>query len=367
MAAELSLFDSLYRAFWAFQLQMEFCTEPTSDGGRRVVGISGAECVSNAADTLHTRLAFANTRIATSGIGNDAVLIKTLSDAEAALASARGNSACRETDSVVEMLQRYRDGDLLGSSLLEALDSARQQLEPYAQQGKAKWSDLFAGERDGTCVDRSGERRSLCKAVEGLVSRSREWVFARVREFAELCPTDRHTDPTFDSPAARAVAVFRLLEVANAGGVLVSDLLPEGLTLGAPAWVPGDDPADAAPYLAKCEAWMQLARLAEPGSGSPSNGKVAPKKKRKRKSPLNRPLRPLTNVETHTLEVVARHRQNFAAAAAELDKDAKTVRENYKRAMSKMTRALGRTSRNVDAGQMPENRRGQPSISDGRG
>src|SRR5262249_48701069 len=84
-------------------------------------------------------------------------------------------------------------------------------------------------------------------------------------------------------------------------------------------------------------------------------------RRRRRKSPLTRQERPLTPLETHTLEVVGKHGQNFSAAAAELRKDPKTVRENYERAMNKLNRMAGPRTRSAPAGSMPTDKRGQPN------
>lgn len=89
-------------------------------------------------------------------------------------------------------------------------------------------------------------------------------------------------------------------------------------------------------------------------------------KRRRRRRPLVLPDRPLTPLETHTVEVVSKQCQNFAAAAKELQRDAKTVRENYARAMRKMDRMLGKKSRSVAAQRLPTDRRGQVGSEDRR-
>jgi hypothetical protein len=85
------------------------------------------------------------------------------------------------------------------------------------------------------------------------------------------------------------------------------------------------------------------------------------RKRRRRKSPISIQQRALTLLEVTTLEVVGAHKRNFAAAARELGRNAKTVRENYMRALRKMTKATG-DSRSVAAKSLPTDRRGNPNV-----
>lgn len=85
-------------------------------------------------------------------------------------------------------------------------------------------------------------------------------------------------------------------------------------------------------------------------------------KRKKRKRPLVNYERPLTTLEMKTLEVVGRHQQNFAAAAHELKRNPKTVKENYDRALAKSSRMAGKKSRSVKAGQIPMDRRGNANF-----
>lgn len=91
---------------------------------------------------------------------------------------------------------------------------------------------------------------------------------------------------------------------------------------------------------------------------------LKPKKRKARKRPPAQADRPLTLIETRTLEVVGRHGGNIAAAAREMHREPKTVRENYTRAMEKMNRLTKGTSRSVSAGGLPTDRRGQTQLSD---
>lgn len=95
------------------------------------------------------------------------------------------------------------------------------------------------------------------------------------------------------------------------------------------------------------------------GDGDNATGE---RKRRRRKRPLGQLERPLTTLELHTLRVVGRHHQNFAAAARELNRNPKTVRENYTRALKKSNRIIGPNSRSVGASRLPEGRRGQTTI-----
>jgi hypothetical protein len=73
--------------------------------------------------------------------------------------------------------------------------------------------------------------------------------------------------------------------------------------------------------------------------------------------------RPLTQVERLTHETVTRHGGNFSAAAKELKRAAKTVRENYARACSKIDSATG--SRSVALRRtLPQDRRGNTIVED---
>ena len=64
-----------------------------------------------------------------------------------------------------------------------------------------------------------------------------------------------------------------------------------------------------------------------------------------------------TNVETNTLTAVTKHSGNIAAAAKDLDRDPKTVRENYNRGMAKLNI---KKSRSVDTDRMPRDPRERP-------
>lgn len=128
---------------------------------------------------------------------------------------------------------------------------------------------------------------------------------------------------------------------------------------------PSPQPTDAAAVLKTIsESNAALDRLVQSMDGQSGKRKQS---KRKRKPTLNKLERPLTVLELHTLEVVGRHCRNFAAAAFELRRDPKTVRENYNRALNKSNRIAGHRSRSAHAGRLPEDRRGQPDISSHRG
>lgn len=96
-------------------------------------------------------------------------------------------------------------------------------------------------------------------------------------------------------------------------------------------------------------------------------GVVPTRKRRKRKGPLVKQERALTPVEVRTIKVVSNHGGNFAAAALELGRNPKTVRENFKRAMEKTNRISGHKSRSVNASRLPEDHRGQVRVSGKRG
>jgi hypothetical protein len=89
-------------------------------------------------------------------------------------------------------------------------------------------------------------------------------------------------------------------------------------------------------------------------------GSIAPKRKRKR--PVATRQRPMTVLETRTLEVVGRHRGNYAKAARELNRDPKTVRENYERAFEKAHGMLN--TRSVKATRLPTDSRGNQDVED---
>lgn len=104
-------------------------------------------------------------------------------------------------------------------------------------------------------------------------------------------------------------------------------------------------------------------RLSEKGrveASKPAEPEAHPKHKRKaRKRPMVPQERPLTPIETQTVTVVASHGGNITAAAKELRRDAKTVRENHNRAQTKLARLKGHTSRSVGTRAMPTDARGQ--------
>jgi len=91
---------------------------------------------------------------------------------------------------------------------------------------------------------------------------------------------------------------------------------------------------------------------------------TSPAKRKKRKRPIRNDVRPLTVLENNTMEVVGRHHRNFAQAAVELNRDPKTVRQNYDRAQEKLARARGKPSRSVQAGTLPVDRRGGVTVSE---
>jgi len=80
--------------------------------------------------------------------------------------------------------------------------------------------------------------------------------------------------------------------------------------------------------------------------------------RRKRKAPVSKQLRALTNVEVTTMTAMAKHNGNYHAAAKELGKDPKTVFENHKRALKKSDR-LDPKSRSVSTQKLPTDYRGQ--------
>ena len=90
-----------------------------------------------------------------------------------------------------------------------------------------------------------------------------------------------------------------------------------------------------------------------------ASAKPKSKTRRTRKPALVKPVRPLTPIQNRTLLVVARHHGNFAAAAAEMDKDRKTVEENWNAATAKMQRDGGQPSRSVNASRLSTDARGQ--------
>jgi hypothetical protein len=80
--------------------------------------------------------------------------------------------------------------------------------------------------------------------------------------------------------------------------------------------------------------------------------------RRKRKASASKQQRPMTNVEVTTVQVMGRHNGNYHAAANELGKDPKTVRENHKRALKKLNR-VDPSSRSVSTQKLPTDYRGQ--------
>ena len=98
-----------------------------------------------------------------------------------------------------------------------------------------------------------------------------------------------------------------------------------------------------------------LALLVKPLS---TNYPVTKPKRKKRHPPSAKPLKPFTDVETNTLTAVAKHCGNIAAAAKDLDRDPKTVRENYVRGMTKLNIT---NSRSVDTVRMPRDSREKPN------
>ncbi len=81
---------------------------------------------------------------------------------------------------------------------------------------------------------------------------------------------------------------------------------------------------------------------------------VTKPKRKKRRPPSAKPQKPLTDVERNTLTAVANHCGNIAAAAKDLDRDPKTVKENYDRGMKK---AHIKPSRSVDTVRLPQDQR----------
>lgn len=91
----------------------------------------------------------------------------------------------------------------------------------------------------------------------------------------------------------------------------------------------------------------------------PSMKKQVQPKKRKPKAPKSKAL---TQIERDTMDCVMRHGNNIAAAAKELSRDPKTVRENYERARAKLGTELS-GSRSVTAkSALPRDMRGNESI-----
>jgi hypothetical protein len=99
---------------------------------------------------------------------------------------------------------------------------------------------------------------------------------------------------------------------------------------------------------------QRIGTTTAPQPGSP--------RKRRRRSP-GAP-RPLTKLEVETVDVVRRNGLNISAAARELKKNRKTVQENYNRAQSKLTNALGATSRSVRARTKGPDKRGTQDFAD---
>ena len=94
-----------------------------------------------------------------------------------------------------------------------------------------------------------------------------------------------------------------------------------------------------------------LALLVKPLS---TNYPVTKPKRKKRHPPSAKPLKPFTDVETNTLTAVAKHCGNIAAAAKDLDRHPKTVKENYDRGMKK---AHIMRSRSIDTVRLPQDQR----------
>ena len=92
-------------------------------------------------------------------------------------------------------------------------------------------------------------------------------------------------------------------------------------------------------------------------SNSAIGGRVTKATRKKRRPPSIKPVKPLTDVETNTLTAVTKHGGNIAAAAKDLDRDPKTVRENYNRGMTKLNI---KKSRSVDTVRMLRDPRERP-------
>ncbi len=97
-------------------------------------------------------------------------------------------------------------------------------------------------------------------------------------------------------------------------------------------------------------------------TGGGVNGQRQASKKRRRKRTTSNRDRPLTSIQQRTIEVVARHRENFSAAAAELGKDPKTVRESYESGMKKLDTERGHRSRSVSASQYHRGSRDEDDV-----
>ena len=95
-------------------------------------------------------------------------------------------------------------------------------------------------------------------------------------------------------------------------------------------------------------------------------GKSKPKRRRRKASTVKME-KPVTEVENRTIHIVAKHGGNVSAAAAELGKNPKTVRENWNRGMRKLRAIAGAGSRSVGASRLPLDRRGQDTIQHGQG
>lgn len=107
-------------------------------------------------------------------------------------------------------------------------------------------------------------------------------------------------------------------------------------------------------------------REGEPNAPAPHSLPVTKPRKPRRKKPGPREKsRLLTNLEVQTLHMVGKHGGNIAAAARELERNAKTVRENFIRADRKARALNDMRSRSVRArAKLPEDGRGQTTIAD---
>ena len=88
---------------------------------------------------------------------------------------------------------------------------------------------------------------------------------------------------------------------------------------------------------------------------------IKPRRKRRR-PPTSQVVKAFTPTETNSMTAVLKHGGNIAAAARELQRDPKTVRGNYDRALNKAAKINGRQSRSVGASQFPTDKRGQPPV-----
>ena len=113
------------------------------------------------------------------------------------------------------------------------------------------------------------------------------------------------------------------------------------------SWNPLGDPRPK--LMDDLKAWAQAVREREP------EVVAKPRQRRKRNAPKEKVVRALTLAESNSASTVAKHGGNIAAAARELGRDPKTVRENAERARSKLT--VKRVSRSVDTGRIPRDRR----------